>query len=89
MTFDLISFLAGIIAGGLTGALAAVLYGLERTADIQEKLLTMRKELSKMNSNMDSTTQPKKEGDSERRMQELREQIASIEDDIMRMYKKT
>jgi len=87
MIFDLISFLAGLVAGGLTGALAAVLYGLERTADIQEKLLTMRKELSKMNPNTNSTA-PKEE-DSERRMQELRTQLASIEEEIRRMYRKT
>jgi len=88
MIFDLISFLAGIVAGGLTGALAAILYGLERTADIQEKLLTMRKELSKMNP-YTSSTKPPKEEDSERRMQELRTQLASIEEEIMRMYRKT
>ena len=86
MIFDLISFLAGIIAGGLTGALAAVLYGLERTADIQEKLFTIRKELSKMNPNTNSTAEVE---DSERRMQELRTQLASIEEEIMRMYRKT
>ncbi|HXX72591.1 MAG TPA: hypothetical protein VEI80_02770 [Candidatus Acidoferrales bacterium] len=86
MIFDLISFLAGVIAGGLTGALAAVLYGLERTADIQEKLFTIRKELSKMNPNTNSTAEVE---DSERRMQELRTQLATIEEEIMRMYRKT
>jgi len=86
MIFDLISFLAGVIAGGLTGALAAVLYGLERTADIQEKLFTIRKELSKMNPNTNSTAEVE---DSKRRMQELRTQLATIEEEIMRMYRKT
>ena len=86
MIFDLISFLAGLVAGGLTGALAAVLYGLERTADIQEKLFTIRKELSKMNPNTNSTAEVE---DSERRMQELRTQLATIEEEIMRMYRKT
>lgn len=86
MVFDLISFLAGIIAGGLTGALAAVLYGFERSADLQESLLKLRREFA--NIDPKGTLNPK-DADAEKRMQELRTELDSINDEIRRMYRKT
>jgi len=86
MVFDLISFLAGIIAGGLTGALAAVLYGFERSADLQESLLKLRREFA--NIGPKGTLNPK-DADAEKRMQELRTELDSINDEIRRMYRKT
>jgi len=86
MVFDLISFLAGIIAGGLTGALAAVLYGFERSADLQESLLKLRREFA--NIDPKGTLNPK-DADAEKGMQELRTELDSINDEIRRMYRKT
>ncbi|HYB85131.1 MAG TPA: hypothetical protein VED86_07360 [archaeon] len=86
MVFDLISFLAGIIAGGLTGALAAVLYGFERSADLQESLLKLRREFA--NVDPKGTLSPK-DADAEKGMQELRTELDSINDEIRRMYRKT
>ena len=88
MVFDLLSFLAGIVAGGLTGALAAVLYGFERTSDLQESLLKVRKELVSMDPKTTSATSPRN-ADSAKRMQELRAELDSIREEIRRMYRKT
>jgi len=88
MVFDLISFLAGIIAGGLTGGLAAVLYGFERTADLQESLLTIRKELASMDPKVTSVVKPK-DASSAEGTRELRAELDSILDEIRRMYRRT
>jgi len=88
MVFDIISFLAGIIAGGLVGALAAILFGFDRTADLQESLLKLRKELDGMDPKITSAIGPK-DVEAEKRMQELRTQLDSIHAEIRRMYRKT
>ena len=88
LAFDLVSFLAGIIAGGLTGALATILYSFERTADVQERLLKLRKELAGIDPRAASADKSK-DTDSEKRTQELRAELDSIHDEIRRMYRKT
>lgn len=88
MVFDLISFLAGITAGGLTGALAGVLYGFERTADLQESLLKLSKELDSLDPTVASPKRPQ-DAESEARMSQLRAELDSINEEIRRMYRKT
>ena len=88
MVFDLISFLAGIIAGCLAGALGTVLYGLERTADLEESLLKLRKELASVDPKVSPGTGPTG-ANSEKGVQELRADLDSIRDEIRRMYRKT
>jgi len=87
MVFDLISFIAGILAGGLAGTLADILYGYERTADLQENLLKLRKEIN----GIDSASPPNKPRDtvSEERLRELRADLDSIREEIRRMYRKS
>ena len=88
MVFDLISFLAGIIAGGVTGALAGVLYGFERTAGLQESLLKLSKELDSIDPAAASPKRPQN-AESEARMSQLRAELDSINEEIRRMYRKT
>jgi len=88
MVFDLISFVAGIIAGGLTGALAAILYGFERSADLQESVLKLRREFARIDPKGTIPSSPK-DIDAEKRMQELRTELDSISNEIRRMYQKT
>jgi gas vesicle protein len=88
MVFDLTSFIAGIFAGGLTAALAGILYGFERTADLQEDLLKLRKEMDSLEPTVASA---KSTGNalSEKRMRELRTELDSINEEIRRMYRKS
>jgi gas vesicle protein len=86
MVFDLISFFAGIAAGGLTGALAGVLYGLERTADLQERLLKLRKKIDRIDPRASS---PNGSRSSDVNMGELRKDLDSIQEEIRKMYRRT
>ena len=88
MVFDLISFFAGILAGGLTGALAGILYGFERTADLQENLLKLRKEIDSIDSTSTAANKPM-DAVSEERMRELRAELDSIREEIRKMYRKS
>ncbi len=87
MVFDLISFLAGIGAGALTGTLAGILHGLERTADIQERLRLVTKQVGEISgriSNSDSSLSGAKvEAD------QLQRELDEIHEEIKRMYKRT
>jgi len=86
MAFDLISFFAGIAAGGLTGALAGVLYGLERTADLQERLLKLHREIDRIDPRVPSPNGPQ---GSDARNGELRKELDSIQEEIRKMYRRT
>jgi archaellum component FlaC len=88
MVFDLVSFLAGIIAGGLTGVLAGILYSFERTADLQESLLKLRKEINSVYSTVTAASKPMN-ADSEKTMRQLRADLDSIHEEIRRMYRRT
>ena len=85
MVFDLISFLAGILAGGLIGGLASILHGLEGTADMQESLLKIRREVDRIDPKL-SLGQPDPETPA--KMKELHEQLDAINAEIRRMYQK-
>jgi len=85
MVFDLISFLAGILAGGLIGGLAGILHGLEGTADVQESLLKIRREIDRIDPKL-SLGQPDPETSA--KMKELHEQLDAINAEIRRMYQK-
>jgi len=87
MSFDLISFVAGILAGGLTGVLAGILFGLERIAGLQEKLLNLRREIDRIDPKGFSAKS--QDPSVEAKMKELHEQLDSIHEDIRRMYRKT
>ncbi len=87
MVFDLISFLAGIGAGALTGALAGILHGLERTADIQERLRLVTKKVGEIGgrvSNSDSGLSGAKV-----EVDQLQRELDEIHEEIKRMYKRT
>lgn len=86
MIFDLLSFVAGIAAGGLTGVLGGIVYSFERTADLQESLLKLRKKIDSIDPAIAVGQQ-----DPELRatIQGLRAQLDAIHEEIRSMYKKT
>jgi len=84
MAFDLISFIVGVAAGALTGALAGILHSLERTADLQEQLRKIKREVSNMRtlaSENDKSRKPK--------LDELDHDLEEIHEEIRKMYKRT
>jgi len=88
MAFDVVSFLAGIAAGGLTGALAGALYGLEKTADLQERIRHLARQIDSLSPNLSSPGDPK-EPVSTARATELRRELDAIHEEIRRMYKRS
>ncbi len=85
MVFDVLSFLAGIGAGVITGALAGVLHGLEKTADIQERLRVASRKVEEMNSRL-STADPM---DTKAKADDLQRELDQIHEEIKRMYKRS
>ena len=88
MAFDVLSFLAGIAAGGLTGALGAALYGLEKTADLQERIRHLARQIDSLGPNLSSPNGLKEAG-SRARVTELRRELDAIHEEIRRMYKRS
>jgi len=88
MVFDLVSFIAGIAAGGLTGALAGILHGFERTADLQERLLRLRKKIDSIDPTIVSSG-GQQDAELRATMQGLRAELDSIHEEIRGMYRKT
>jgi gas vesicle protein len=88
MVFDVISFLAGVAAGAVTGALAGILHGLESTAELQERLLKVGKEVERVSNILKSTDDPLL-GDARSKLEGLHRDIEEIHEEIRRMYKRT
>jgi gas vesicle protein len=87
MVFDITSFLAGVAAGAATGALAATLHRLENTADLQERLRQITREVERMRSVAARGTDAS-EAASLSEMDALTRDLNEIHDEIKHMYKK-
>ena len=88
MVFDILSFLAGIAAGGITGALAGVLHGLENTANLQEKLRQVTSEVDKMRDTIGSGSSNANDRNSRSELDKLDRDLNEIQEEIRRLYKK-
>lgn len=90
MVFDVISFIAGVGAGALTAGLAGFLHGLERTADIQEKLRIATSKADQL-TNVVSSSGGSDSIDRAAKMKvdELQRDLDEIQEEIKRMYKRT
>ncbi len=86
MVFDVTSFVVGIVAGGVTGVLAGVLHGLERTADLQERVRQATRELHRIEralggeQGLNAHKKP---------LDDLQRDLDDIHEEIRRMYKKS
>ena len=87
MVFDVVSFLAGVAAGALTAGLAGFLHGLERMADVQERLRLATEKADQLKS-MFSTSGADDSNDSVK-VDELQRELDEIHEEIKRMYKRT
>ena len=88
MVFDILSFLAGIAAGAVTGALAGVLHSLENTADLQEKLRHVTKEVERVKRTITSNTSAVSEREESGEVDALYRDLNEIHEEIRRMYQK-
>jgi gas vesicle protein len=88
MAFDILSFLAGIAAGAVTGALAGVLHSLENTADLQEKLRHVTKEVERVKRTITSNASAVSEREESAEVDELYRDLNEIHEEIRRMYQK-
>jgi gas vesicle protein len=88
LVFDVVSFVAGVAAGALTAGLAGLLHALEKTADIQEKVLMAKRKADQLTS-MLSTSGAANSGISKPEVDELQRDLDEIQAEIKRMYKKT
>jgi uncharacterized coiled-coil DUF342 family protein len=87
LVFDLISFVAGVAAGALTAGLAGLLHTLEKTADLQEKVLLAKRKADQLTSLI--STGPTNSRDSKMEVDELQRDLDEIQEEIKRMYRKT
>jgi len=88
LVFDIISFLGGIAAGLLAGVSAGYLHGLESTADLQERVRKLSREVEGMRSTLTSEGGSGR-GKSDEKILRLQQDLREIHEEIKRMYKKT
>jgi gas vesicle protein len=88
MVLDVLSFLSGVVAGGITGALAMVLHGLEKTADLQERLRAVTQEVERIQEASPASSS-EAGADTKAKAEELRRELDEIHEEIRRMYKRS
>jgi len=86
MVFDVVSFLAGVAAGALTAGLAGFLHGLERMADVQERLRLATKQAEQLRSMFAA---PAGDPSDSHKVDALQHELDEIHEEIKRMYKRT
>jgi len=89
MVFDVISFIAGVAAGALTAGLAGFLYGLEKTADIQEKLRLTTNKADQLSNAISSSGGSDIDSATKMKVDALQRDLDEIQEEIKRMYKRT
>jgi len=85
MALDILSFIGGVAAGALMGALAGTLYGLEATADLQERVRGITKQVEGIRKSLDAKNSIGSGG----KLDELESELEAIQEEIRRMYRKT
>jgi hypothetical protein len=84
MAFDLLSLIVGVAAGALTGSLAGILHSLEKTAEIQERVCKLAREVESMKDFLSAND---RQGNS--KLDDLDMDLKEIHEEISRMYKRT
>ncbi len=74
----------------LTGALAGILHGLERTADLQERLRHVTRQVEQISGALRSSGPSRsRERDAEVRADQFQRELEEIHEEIKRMYKRS
>ncbi len=88
MAFDVVSFIAGVAAGIITGGLAGLLHSLERTADLQEKIRRLSKEVERISSRA-TPGSSRPDGAVPPDVDSLQKDLDEIHAEIRKMYKRS
>lgn len=89
MVFDILSFIAGVAAGVVVGGLAGILHGLENTADLQERVRGLTKQVEEIRLQSSPDSQDLLDRDVRLKMDEIKQDLDEIHEQIRRMYKRT
>jgi gas vesicle protein len=89
MIFDIVSFIAGVAAGAVVGGLAGILHGLETTADLQERVRALTKQVEEVRAESTSSNPDLADRDMKLKMDEIKQDLDEIHEQIRRMYKRT
>jgi gas vesicle protein len=89
MVFDILSFVAGVVAGAVAGGLAGVLHGLESTADLQERVRALTRDVQNTRAQVTSDAPEVVDRAVKLKMDELQKDLDEIHEQIRRMYKGT
>jgi gas vesicle protein len=89
MVFDILSFIAGVAAGTVVGGLAGILHGLENTADLQERVRALTKQVEEVRTESSSSNPDLADRDMKLKMDEIKQDLDEIHEQIRRMYKRT
>jgi hypothetical protein len=89
MAFDVVSFLVGVAAGGLTAGLAGFLHGLEMVADVQERLRLATKNAEQLRSMLSASGSGDSKDDGKIKMDALQGELDKIQEEIKRMYRRS
>ena len=86
MIFDVISFLAGLTAGGLVGGLASALFYLERRSDLEDRVVKLSQRRGTIDPTIHSSNGPK---DADlANMKEIRSELWEVRNEMRRMFLK-
>lgn len=95
LVFDFTSFLTGVLGGAVGGILATMLYRTESMAELQDRVRSAIRELD-MTRDQLRDLRAKSFNPSEiprdeelRRVEELRAQLASLNEEIKRLYRRS
>lgn len=82
MTFDFASFATGLVAGGLVGVLAGYLHETETIGALQERVRTAMLQFERVSSGM------RDKRNEDRVNADLRRELAALQEEIRRLYRK-
>ncbi len=82
MTFDLVSFLIGIVAGAVTGVLAGYLHETETVGELQERVRVTTLQLDRV------TSKPGQSEGHESEFADLHSQLQELQNEIKKLYRR-
>ena len=82
MPFDIVSFVTGIVTGGLVGVLAGYLHETETIGQLQEKVRMAMVQLEK------NTSAIRDRPDKELAGSDLQDQLKELQDEIKKLYRR-
>jgi cell division protein FtsB len=86
MMLDFTSLVIGVTAGLITGGLAGVLHGLEKVADLQDRLRSVTAEVDKMREYVANMDPAKTSREEAAELEKIHHDLDEIHEEIRRLY---